>query len=87
MSVIVIKSFRSSLPKLSKILAFNEALYKKMFVIKQFLRKALSLYFDFLLNNLLVLNANAYVVIDFLSNLKSDKKLILFIVKNSSQII
>ena len=58
-----------------------------MLLIKQFLRKALSLYSDFLLNNLLVLNANAYVVIDFLSNLKSDKKLILFIVKNSSQII
>ena len=54
-----------------------------MLLIKQFLRKALSLYFDFLLNNFLVLNANAYVVIDFLSNLKSDKKLILFIVKNS----
>ena len=85
--MIVIKNFRSSLPKLSKILAFNEALYKKMLLIKQFLRKALSLYSDFLLNNLLVLNANAYVVIDFLSNLKSDKKLILFIVKNSSQII
>ena len=33
--------------------------YKKIFVMKQFLRKALSLYFDFLLNDLQVQDTNA----------------------------
>ena len=41
-----------------KILALMKD-YKKIFVIKQFLRKALSLYFDFLLNDLQVQDTNA----------------------------
>ena len=40
--------------------------YNKMLEIMQFLRKTLSLYFDFLLNELQVQNGKAYVVIDFL---------------------
>ena len=52
-------------PKLSKIIVVTKH-YRKMLVIKQFLRKALSLYFYFLLNHLKVQNANTQVVIDFL---------------------
>ena len=40
--------------------------YKKMFVMKQLLRKAHSLYFGPLLNDSKVPNANPSVVIDFL---------------------
>ena len=38
--------------------------YKKILVMKQFLRKTLSLHFDFLLSNLYVQNENSKVVIE-----------------------
>ena len=56
-----------SSPKLSKVLA-TKKYYKKMFLVKQVLRKVLSFCLDFLSNKFYIQNANAELVTAFLLN-------------------